>query len=375
MSIMNVDKYTRNNPFMGKISTRYLLTKKGSTKSTYHIELDITPDITFEVGDSVGIYPQNDPAIISTILKLLKCTGKESIFDPKTNHPFTLFEFLLKKANISKCTSAILKMIQNRGIFVDILNPDLKAELTNFLQTHQLIDILERFQPKLDPQELISSLLPMMPRFYSIASSLKTHPEKIHLTVASVSYTIQGSIRHGVGTYFLTHMADETTDVPLFIQPSNGFTLPAPHVPIILIGPGTGVAPFRAFLQERIAMKHTGSNWLFFGERNRQTDFYYEEYFLELEKQNHLQLDLAFSRDSEEKVYVQHKMWRQKDLLWEWIQNGASIYVCGDANKMAKDVDQMLQKISETCGNLTVEQSRQWLKNLRKEKRYLQDVY
>src|SRR3990167_8298556 len=236
--------FDRTHPYMSKMTDRYLLTKNGSSKTTYHIELDIaSSDISFCVGDSVGIYPQNDPEMVDSILNILKYSGNESIIDPKSGQQFSFRDFLLKKANISKCSSNLLKLIQDRGVLIDILNPDLKAELVAFLQSHQLIDILQKFSlfpSSISPQELISTLLPMMPRFYSIASSLKTYPGKIHLTVTSVSYTIQNSIRQGIGTYFLTHLTDPTTDVPLFIQPSNGFSLPAPESPIILIGPGTG---------------------------------------------------------------------------------------------------------------------------------------
>ena len=213
----------------------------------------------------------------------------------------------------------------------------------------------------------------MMPRFYSVASSPKLFKHEIHLTVASLVYETAGGPRRGVGSHFLGHTAVPfETSIPIYVQPSNGFTLPAdPDASIIMIGPGTGIAPFRAFLQEREALGASGRNWLFFGERNRETDFYYEDYFRSLKN---LRLDLAFSRDSAEKVYVQHKLWENRADIWNWLQNGAYLFVCGDADKMAKDVDLTLLRIGQDAG-LAEEDSREWLKALRKSRHYLQDVY
>jgi len=201
-------------------------------------------------------------------------------------------------------------------------------------------------------------------------------PNEIHLTVASLTYpTIHGP-RRGVGSQFLCHLAPLSSTIPLYVQSSNGFTLPEdPSAPVILIGPGTGIAPFRAFLQERMARQHEGRNWLFFGERNRTTDFYYEDYWLALEQQGRLRLSLAFSRDSVEKTYVQHRLFEERAAIWDWLEQGADLYVCGDATKMAKDVEATLLRIAADRGKLIEEDSRAWLKALRKQRRYLQDVY
>jgi sulfite reductase (NADPH) flavoprotein alpha-component len=215
-----------------------------------------------------------------------------------------------------------------------------------------------------------------MPRFYSIASSPKVYADEIHLTVAYSSAHVDGHLIVGVGSHFLCEQAHiESTPIPLYIQPSNHFTLPTPTTSIILIGPGTGIAPFRAFIQERLATQAEGHNWLFFGERNRATDFYYGDYWTALEAQGRLRLDTAFSRDQAEKIYVQHKMLENKKALWEWLQQGAHLYVCGDAERMAKDVDAALQQIVQEEGLLTEEEARKYLKTLRQEKRYLLDVY
>lgn len=357
--------HSKNNPYHARLLERKRLNKSGSTKETYHLVLDIKgANLPFKVGDSVGICPRNEEQVVDAIVQRLngeKCR-----------------EFLLHKGNICKCTSTLLKLLAERGGGPELssLLED-KDRLIEFLQIHHLIDILQAFpEAKPSPEEVCDLLLPLLPRFYSIASSPKMFPDEIHLTVASLTYpTVQGP-RKGVGSHFLCHYVDEKTAIPLYVQPSNGFTLPEnPEASLILIGPGTGIAPFRAFLQERASLQHKGRTWLFFGERNRATDFYYEDYLLELEKQNRLRLDLAFSRDGAEKTYVQHLLWQNRASIWDWMQQGAYVFVCGDASKMAKDVDATLLKICCDRGNLSEADAKAHLKTMRKERRYLQDVY
>lgn len=348
--------YSRAHPYLARIKERSLLTGPSSTKKTYHINLDISDaEIPFNVGDSIGVLPMNDPQIVDQILHRLKATGQEEIHDPRSNASFLFRDYLLHKANINK-------------VFFHKLFPVEKTALP-------LIQWVQNHQPH--PIELCQVLLPLMPRFYSIASSPKMFPGEIHLTVAHVSYFLNGQLQFGVGSHFLCDRAQiESTPIPIYVQPSHHFTLPDdPNASIILIGPGTGIAPFRAFLQERLTMQASGRNWLFFGERNRATDFYYADFWLELEKQGRLRLDLAFSRDQSEKVYVQHKMLEQKKSLWNWIEQGSSIYVCGDAQEMAKDVEATLQRIFQEEGSMSEEEARKALKTLRAEKRYLLDVY
>lgn len=347
--------YSRTAPYQARIKERKLLTGSASTKKTYHISLDIEgSNISFHVGDSIAVLPTNDPKIVDAIIHKLKATGGEEITDPKSTTTYKFRDYLLHKANISKVSFHKLFPVERTAL--------------------PLIDLVQEHQPH--PNELCKVLLPLMPRFYSIASSTKVFPHELHLTVALANAPINGRVQYGVGSYFLCEQAQvESTPVPIYVQPSNHFTLPAPSAPIILIGPGTGIAPFRAFLQERIATQSTGLNWVFFGERNRATDFYYSDFWLDLEKQSRIRLDLAFSRDQEEKVYVQHKMLEQKKSLWHWISEGAYIYVCGDAEKMARDVDATLQQIFSEEGQMNEEEARLFLKKLRLEKRYLLDVY
>lgn len=367
--------YTRTNPYLSRLKERFLLTGAASTKKTYHLSLDIAgSNLAFRPGDSVAVLPSNDAALVDRILGKLGAQGDEEFADARSGRSTTLRDYLLHKANISKVSSACFKLLCKES---GLLLPERKAELAEYLQAHTLLDLLERHPYPTAPSSLSAALLPLMPRFYSIASSQKVFPDEIHLTVAHVSYIQNGQARFGVGTHFLCDSAQlYETPVPIYIQPSHHFALPPdPDASIILIGPGTGVAPFRAFLQERLAAQAQGRNWLFFGERNRASDFYYESFWTDLEAQNRLRLDLAFSRDQAEKIYVQHRMLEHKKTLWNWLQTGSYLYVCGDAEQMAKDVDAALHQIAQEEGRMTEEESRRYIKALRAEKRYLLDVY
>lgn len=347
--------YSRTHPYISRIKERSLLTGLQSSKKTYHIVLDLEEGLPFTVGDSIGVIPSNDPVLVDRILTLMKMSSTEEIEDPKTGQNVLFRDFLLHRANISKVSFHKLFQVEKT--------------------TLPLTELLQRHMP--GPHELSKVLLPLLPRFYSIASSTKVFPNEVHLTVSFVSFELNGQTHFGVGSHFLCKQAEMgATPIPIYVQPSNHFTLPEnPNRSIIMIGPGTGVAPFRAFMQERMAGQASGRNWLFFGERNRSTDFYYGDYWLELEKQGRLRLSTAFSRDQVSKVYVQHRMLEEKKSLWEWIQEGAILYVCGDAEKMAKDVDAALQQIAQEEGNMNVEEARKFLKTLRQERRYVCDVY
>lgn len=375
--------YTRTHPFSSWIKERYPLTGPTSSKKTYHISLDTTSShLSYKMGDSIGVLPSNDPVDVKKVLQFISATGEEEIFDSRAKTNCSLHHFLLHKANLFRTTSALLRCLFEKGGQQELLDPLLQSEnrgmLNEFLQTHTLSEILA-LHPNLSlsPHDLAQHLLPLMPRFYSIANSPRMFPDEIHLTVAYVSYSLNGRLRRGVGSHFLCDLARlESTPIPIYLQPSHAFTLPEdPNASIIFVGPGTGVAPFRAFLQERLATKAMGRNWLFFGERNRATDFYYEPFWLELESQGRLRLDLAFSRDGPQKSYVQHKMYERRKSLWDWLQGGSYFYVCGDAQEMAKDVDAMLHRIVAEEGKMHEEEARLFVKQLRQQKRYLTDVY
>lgn len=373
----SLSTYNRTHPYLGRIKERFLLTKDSSTRKTYHIVLDLSKDsLGYAAGDSVAVLPENNPQIVDEILESAGASGSELIMDPKTKHSIPFRSFLQTKANLCKVAPRLVSFLTTLGAPLKELLEE-KEKLASFLASHHVIDLLTKY-PKLKyrPQELAENLLPLLPRFYSIASSSKMFPGEIHLTISFVSYELNGQSRYGVASYFLCKQAEvESTPIPLYIQPSNGFTLPSSEDSIILIGPGTGVAPFRAFLQERLAENAKGRNWLFFGERHQATDFYYESFFKELEKKDFLRLDTAFSRDGAGKVYVQHKLMQQGAAVWDWLQSGAFLYVCGDAEKMAGDVEKVLEQIAQKYGNLSSNDAHHYLKRLRKEKRYLLDVY
>lgn len=376
----------RHHPANATIKERYLLTKEGSTKYTSHVTLNTSNiPLNFKVGDSIGIYAQNDPVLVKHIIDAMQASGDEEIKDPRSEKIYTLWEFLSFKANLSRLTSSFLKLFyeceqshDKKNVLHHLLQVENKPLLSQYLGTHDPLDLLKEYQDIKAPlQQLCEQFGPLLPRFYSIANSQLHTPNEIHLTVALFTFSHQGEKRYGVASHFLCHLAKiEDTPVPIYVQPAHHFTLPADDaVPIIMIGPGTGVAPFRAFVQERLAKGATGKNWLFFGERNRAFDYFYEKDWEKWIADGKLHLDLAFSRDQTEKVYVQDRMQEKAAQLWSWLQEGAYFYVCGDAHRMAKDVEGMLQKIAQEQGHMSEEAAKAYVKMLRTQKRYLADVY
>lgn len=381
-----MNNYSRAHPFFASIKDRYALCKIGSKKNTQHIVLDIKDSgIKYNIGDSVGIAPLNDPILIDQITKVLHATGQEIVTEKQSGHPWQLHEFLAKKANIVIVTKKLMHEIWQRQTnpekkqkLADLHAEENKELLKAFVEHSHLWDVLtDNQEVAFTPQELCHYLLPLLPRFYSIASSQNLVGDEIHLTVAFIEYELHGHRRRGVCTHYLCHLVPlEANIVPLYIQPTSGFTIPEkPDASIIMIGPGTGVAPFRAFMQERKWQKATGKNWLFFGEWNRETDFFYESFWKELADAGMLRYEVAFSRDQDHKIYVQQRMLEKGAELFSWLQEGAYLYVCGDAKRMAKDVEAALLKIIEQHGHMSEGLAKDYLKALRSEKRYLRDVY
>ena len=362
--------FSRLKPFSAVIKERYPLTKPGSTKETHHVVLDLKDsNMSFKVGDSLGIYGDNDPGLVQRLISAMKSSPDALIVHPRTQEEMPLKTFLTQKANITRLTSAFFKVFK-----LELSKPDLDY----YLAHHDVLDFLLEFgHLSFSLQELIAAFSPLLPRFYSVASSLMTHPDEVHLTVAVSTYQHRDELRYGVASHFLSHIAEvEKTPVPCYVQSTPHFTLPQDHsVHLIMVGPGTGVAPFRGFLQERIAKNAAGKHWLFFGERHRDFDFFYEEFFNTLAQQNKLSLDLAFSRDQNDKVYVQHKLYEKGAEIWHWLEEGAHFYVCGEADPMAKDVESTLIRICQDFGRLTPQDAQNYLKQLRSQKRYLADIY
>lgn len=378
--------YSKTHPFLASIKERYSLCKPGSQKTIQHIVLDLKGSgLPYDVGDSLGIFPQNDPLIVEKTLQTMQASGEEIIFDKQGVESWTLRNFLTTKANITEISRKLLREFfdrqtspQKKDFLAHLHAEENKEQLKNYLCDHHLWDLLlEHEEVQFSPQELCHLLMPVLPRLYSISSSKQWVKDEIHLTVAAVEYETNEQQRHGVCTHYLCSLAPLNTPIlPIYIQPHHGFTLPDHHhTPIIMVGPGTGIAPFRAFMQARLSMGSAGKNWLFFGEWHRSHHFFYEEFWNELVTQGKLRLDLAFSRDQEHKIYVQHRMLEQGAELFQWIEEGACFYVCGDAQQMAKDVEAALLQVIQTHGCKDEQESKQYLKQLRSEKRYLRDVY
>ena len=368
---------TKENPYSLELLVNRLMTE-GSNKETRHFELSLhNSGLYYEPGDSLGVLPTNCGEVVADLLKAVGLSGEESVeIDEKT--------IRLKDAMMNRLACTVLSKIQIKKFnefaqsnkLTDLLQIANKESLIDYMWGRELIDLLLEFpQAGMDAQSFVGLLRPMPPRLYSIASSLSAHPEEVHLTVAVVRYEGNGRQRKGVCSSYLAERVGST--IPCYLHPNKNFKLPDDSsTPIIMVGPGTGIAPFRAFIEERKAKGASGKNWLFFGDRSKSTDYLYQNEW-ELYRNDGIinELDLAWSRDRAEKEYVQHKMFEKKEKLWSWFEQGAIFYVCGDARRMAKDVDQALRKIAQEEGSMSEENASAWVKNLQREKRYLKDVY
>ena len=373
-------QYTRTNPFPGKLTVNRSLCGEGSEKDTRHFEIDLTGwGLNYEVGDSMTVWPTNDPKLVDEILKAICATGEEKVKGPKGET--TLREALFRDCRITQTTPKFLKMITERAsaapLITELLDPERKEDLDRYLWGMEVIDFLtEHPSIKISPQEFVDVLAKLQPRLYSIASSLKAHPDQVHFTIDVVHYTSHGRKRGGVCSTFLAERA-ENVPIPVFPNTSK-FRLPEDgNTPIIMVGPGTGVAPFRAYLQERQAVGAKGKNWLFFGSQKAACNYFYREEFEEMQKDGFLtRLDLAWSRDQDKKVYVQDRMMENAAEIWKWMESeGAHFFVCGDARRMAKDVDAALRKIVEEHGGKDVDAANEYVEKLKSDKRYKRDVY
>jgi len=374
--------FTRHNPYHALLKKRQLLSKAGSEKKVFHLVFDIKDsNITFECGDSAAIIPVNDSEIVIKTMQMLGATEETTINNPFDNKEIKLQDFLLGKANISRAPASLLTLLlqtQKNESLIALLTEEDKSKVDDFINNHELWDLLDEFQPiQVSAQEVCNLLSPLIPRYYTIASSQKMIKDEIELIIALVNYETSGIQRFGVTTNYLCNLAKENIDrIPLYIQKAPHFHLPKDsNSSIIMVGPGVGIAPFRSFMQEKVITKDTGKNWLFFGEQRKKCDFYYKDFFYDLEKKKILRLDTAFSRDQDIKVYVQDKIYENKKEIWKWLNQGAYFYICGDAARMAKDVEKTLLKIAIEEGGLTQDQAFDFIKDLKVQKRYKKDVY
>ncbi|MFA9599862.1 NADPH-dependent assimilatory sulfite reductase flavoprotein subunit [Citrobacter portucalensis] len=374
---VHTSPYTKEAPLTASLAVNQKITGRDSEKDVRHIEIDLGDSgLRYQPGDALGVWYQNDPALVKELVELLWLKGDE----PVTVEGKTLslaealqwhFELTVNTGNIVENYATLTRSETLLPLVGD------KAQLQHYASTTPIVDMV-RFSPaQLDAQALVDLLRPLTPRLYSIASSQAEVESEVHVTVGVVRYEIEGRARAGGASSFLADRVEEEGEVRVFIEHNDNFRLPAnPQTPVIMIGPGTGIAPFRAFMQQRAADGAEGKNWLFFGNPHFTEDFLYQVEWQRYVKEGVLsRIDLAWSRDQKEKVYVQDKLRQQGAELWRWINDGAHIYVCGDANRMAKDVEQALLEVIAEFGGMDIEAADEFLSELRIERRYQRDVY
>jgi sulfite reductase (NADPH) flavoprotein alpha-component len=373
--------HNRENPYYAKLVERRALTNDVSSKLTVHLALSLQQEsLPYEAGDALGVIAQNDPRVVAEVLQATRLGGSEPITLAKFGE-MTVSKALTNYLQITRLNRKLIESFAHRADAYKLqvlLIPEHQAHLESFCYDRGLIDLLLDYPGAITSADELVNMLPRLtPRLYSISSSPTAHHGQVHTTVAVVRYRSHNRDRGGVCSTLLAERIDAGETIPVYIQPNKRFRLPQQgDAPIIMIGPGTGIAPFRAFLHERHALGCNGRNWLFFGERSAATDFIYRDELQAMQADGHLtRLDLAFSRDQEHKIYVQDRMLEQGREFWQWLQDGASVYVCGDASRMAKDVDATLLKIIEEQGGLPREAATEYIQQLKDQRRYQRDVY
>jgi sulfite reductase (NADPH) flavoprotein alpha-component len=373
--------HTRENPYHASVAEKRALTHPSSSKSTIHVGFDITASqLTYEAGDACGLVPENCPELVDTVLSNLPFTGKEIVNVSKVGE-MSLSRALRSHFTLTRLSRKIVARyaeIAQCSRLRSLLQSEQQTDLENYLDGRDIVDLLQECPNVLPTPETLIEMLPrLVPRLYSISSSPAAHPGRIHTTVSVVRYRTHERDRKGVCSTLLADRIDAGDSLPIYIQPNKKFRLPEDQqAPIIMVGPGTGIAPFRAFLYERQALNAKGRNWLFFGERSTATDFLYRDEIEKMVRDKHLtHLDVAFSRDQKEKIYVQDLMLKNAKQLWAWLQDGAYFYVCGDAARMAKDVDRTLQTIVREQGGLSPDTTETYIQQLKDQRRYQRDIY
>ena len=374
--------YSRNNPFKAEVLENINLNGRGSNKETRHLELSLEGSgITYVPGDALGIYPENDSELVESLIQKMGWDSEELVTINKQGEVLPLKEALISHFEITTLTKPLIEkaaQLSSSEELNELLSSENKDQLKSYLHGRDLLDLISDFGPwNASVQEFVSILRKMPARLYSIASSISANPDEVHLTIGALRYDAHGRERKGVCSSFLADRIEPGDTLPVYIQHNQNFKLPNnPDTPIIMVGPGTGIAPFRSFIQEREELGAEGKSWLFFGDQHFVTDFLYQT-----EWQNYLKdgvltkLDVAFSRDTEEKVYVQHRLLEHSQELFDWLQEGAVVYVCGDEKNMAKDVHNTLIEIIEKEGKMSREKAEEYLANMKQQKRYQRDVY
>ncbi|WP_202303389.1 NADPH-dependent assimilatory sulfite reductase flavoprotein subunit [Dryocola clanedunensis] len=369
--------YTKEAPLTATLAVNQKITGRDSGKDVRHLEIDLgDSDLRYQPGDALGVWYQNDAALVKELVELLWLNGDETVTVEGKTLPLSEalewhFELTVNTANI---VEKYAQLTRNAAL-LDLVGD--KTKLQHFAQSTPIVDMVRYAPSELTADQLVELLRPLTPRLYSIASSQAEAESEVHITVGVVRYDIEGRARTGGASGFLADRLEEDGEVRVFIEHNDNFRLPAnPETPVIMIGPGTGIAPFRAFMQQRENDGASGKNWLFFGNPHFTDDFLYQVEWQRYVKDGLLtNIDLAWSRDQEHKIYVQDKVREKGAELWSWIQEGAHIYVCGDANRMAKDVEQVLLEVVAEFGGMDTETADEFLSELRVERRYQRDVY
>lgn len=376
--------FSRKNPFPAPLLKRKKLDGPGSEKQTFHYEFSLEgSELVFEPGDSLGLFPSNAPELVDEIIHLLGFTGEEEVAG-LGGESISLRKALTSERTITSPSRQFVQLVAERipaaRFLLEFCDPNQRAKLDAYLWGRHVVDFANEYpelRNKLSPSEFVGSLAKLQPRLYSIASSLKRYPAQADLLVTNVGFVSHGRARKGVCTSFLSERIEEGARVPAFIHSAKHFRLPEdPGAPTIMIGVGTGLAPYRGYLQEREAISATGRNWLFFGEQRRSANFYHEQELSGYKASGLLtRFDTAFSRDQADKIYVQHRIRQQGPDVWAWLNDGAFLYVCGDAERMAPDVDSAIHAVAEEHGGLSKEAATEYVAKLRAQKRYRRDVY
>jgi sulfite reductase (NADPH) flavoprotein alpha-component len=376
-----VVEFGKKYPFPARLLEAVPLNGRGSSKETLHFEFSLAGSgMSYEPGDALAVMPRNAPDVVQAVLDAAKLTGDEEIITKSSAHR-RLADALLEDLDITALSKTVLTKLAEAGdlsALRPLLAEDAKDRLKMYLHGREIVDAIEEFAPGGLPADALAGLFRKLPpRLYSIASSPLAHPDEVHLTVAAVRYQAHGRQRKGVCSTCLADLVKPGDMVPVFVQPNKNFRLPADaSTPVIMVGPGTGIAPFRAFVEHRAVLGAPGKSWLFMGDQHYLYDFLYQ-----LEWQDHLKsgaltrLDVAFSRDQPEKIYVQNRMLERAGDLYAWLEEGAHFYVCGDATRMAHDVHQALISIVQNQGSQSRESAEEYVENLKKSKRYHRDVY
>ncbi|MEM5505436.1 assimilatory sulfite reductase (NADPH) flavoprotein subunit [Shewanella frigidimarina] len=375
-SVAGESEYTKQNPYTAEVLVSQKITGRDSDRDVRHVEIDLGESgLTYQVGDALGVWFSNNEVLVDEVIAALGLAADDNVTVSKQS--LSLKAALTDKKELTQLYPGLVKTWAELSGNAELaaISED-KEQTRQFILKHQLADLVAIYPAKVSAVQLVDMLRPLTPRLYSIASSQAEVEAEVHLTVALVEDERQGQARFGGASHFLAS-AEEGQQVNVYVEPNNHFRLPEnPETPVIMVGPGTGVAPFRAFMQQRAVDGVSGDSWLFFGNPHFEQDFLYQVEWQQYLKNGDLsRLDVAFSRDQAHKVYVQHRIAEQAEALWQWLQNGAHVYICGDAERMAKDVHQALVNIAVEQGGLSADDAEAYFETLRSEKRYQKDVY